>query len=154
MNDNCEFSKYAGNFLSNPNTAINTKNIPVQSGFKVVINNQNINTNSNNVNINNNILVINKFAQQKSINKSFNETEKSGNPNFDIEDLNSPKKRKYRKGNEINRHQKNQFHVTFLDKISKKRLADIVDIESYKEYNITEDLPSNSSKKNACCIII
>ena len=65
MNDNCGFSEYAGNFLSNPNTAINTKNIPVQSGFKVVINNQNINTNSNNVNINNNILVINKFDQQK-----------------------------------------------------------------------------------------
>ena len=69
MNDNCEFSKYAGNFLSNPNTAINTKNIPVQSGFKVVINNQNINTNSNNVNINNNINLFYK-AIQMTINKS------------------------------------------------------------------------------------
>lgn len=154
MDNNCGFSKYAGNFLSNPNMAINAKGIPVQSGFKVVINNQNISTNSNNVNINNNILVINKFNPQKSINKSFNETEKSGNPNFDTEDPNSPKKRKERKGNEINRHTKNQFHVTFIDKISKKRLADIVDIESYKEYNITEEIPSNSGKKNSCCIII
>ena len=150
MDKNHGFSKYADNFLSNPNVG---KDMPVvSSGFKVVINNQNINSNTSNVNINNNILVINKFDQQKSINKS-NELEKSGNPLFDMEDLNSPKKRVDRRGNEITRHNK-KFKVTFLDKISKKRLVEVVDIESYKQFNLTEEIPSNNNQKNSCCIII
>lgn len=150
MDNNHGFSKYADNFLSNPNIS---KGVPVVSnGFKVVINNQNINSNTNSVNINNNILVINKFDQQKSINKS-NELEKSGNPIFDMEDLNSPKKRVDRRGNEISRHNK-KFNVTFLDKISKKRLVEVIDIESYKQFNLSEEMPTNNNHKNSCCMII
>ena len=71
------------------------KRVPfVHSEFKVVINNQNISAGSSNVNINNNILVINKISPEKSINNS---------NAFDMEDLNSPKRRCDVKGNEISR---------------------------------------------------
>ena len=48
--------------------------------------------------------------------------------------------------------QTNQKRVNFIDKISNKKLVDIVNIESFKEYNIMEE--PNPSSKNNCCIIL
>ena len=48
--------------------------------------------------------------------------------------------------------QTNQKRVNFIDKISNKKLVDIVNIESFKEYNVMEE-PISSSKNNCCNII-
>ena len=103
-----------------------SKRVPfVHSEFKVVINNQNISAGSSNVNINNNILVINKISPEKSINNS-NSFDKN-----------------------IKKH-----GVTFIDKITKKRFVDVVDIESFKEFNIPEDIEEEKKQKNSCCVIV
>ena len=44
--------------------------------------------------------------------------------------------------------------VTFIDKVTQKRFFEIIDIESYKEFNKTEELKSSSSHMNTCCGII
>ena len=122
-----------------------SKRVPfVHSEFKVVINNQNVSAGSSNVNINNNILVINKISPEKSINNS---------NAFDMEDLNSPKRRCDVKGNEIDKNIK-KHGVTFIDKITKKRFVDVVDIESFKEFNIPEDIEEEKKQKNSCCVIV
>ena len=46
----------------------------------------------------------------------------------------------------------NRKKVNFIDKISNKKLVEIVNIESFKEYNIMEE--PNPSSKNNCCIIL
>lgn len=64
------------------------------------------------------------------------------------------KKRHDHKGIEITKHNKN-FKVSFRDKISKHRLVEIIDIESFKEYNITEEIPpTNSNNTVSCCEIL
>jgi hypothetical protein len=66
----------------------------------------------------------------------------------------SIKKRFDYKGIEIQKQNKN-YHISFKDKITKRRLAEIVEVESFKEYNLTEEFPS--SKQNdtvSCCCIV
>ena len=42
--------------------------------------------------------------------------------------------------------------ITFIDKITKNTLTDVVKIESYKEYNKMEE--TANEKRNNCCILI
>ena len=60
-------------------------------------------------------------------------------------------KRKDRNGNEICKNGKQR--VTFADKIKYKRLVDIVNIQSFKQYNRIEEV-SSIANYNRCCIII
>lgn len=139
------FSKIADNVITNQYSG--KQNAP-PSNINVVISNSKIGKSSN-VNINNNILVINKFNKEEE--KKSN-AEKSENHVYDIEDLNSPKGRIDRKGNEILKNRKNH-KVTFIDKVTKKRLVEIVDIESFKQYNITEEISDDKGKsRNSCCM--
>ena len=141
------FSTYADNFITTktpPNQYSTNPNI------NVVINNTTTNKTTQNVNINHNILVINKFPNDPSKQSSPN---KLVTPLYDMEDLNSPKKRVDRRGNEINRNNK-RFHVTFIDKITKKRLVHVIDVESYKAYNLEENIPPNHNNQNSCCSLL
>ena len=64
------------------------------------------------------------------------------------------KKRRDHKGTEITKHNKN-FKVSFRDKVSKHRLVEIIDIESFKEYNLTEETPSTTTTNTVgCCAIV
>jgi hypothetical protein len=55
---------------------------------------------------------------------------------------------------EITKHNKN-FKVSFRDKVSKHRLVEIIDIESFKEYNLTEETPSTTTTNTVgCCAIV
>ena len=60
-------------------------------------------------------------------------------------------KRKDRNGNEICKHGKQK--VTFADNIKYKRLVDIVNIQSFKQYNKIEEV-SSIANYNRCCILI
>lgn len=107
---------------------------------------------------NNNIVVINNFINKRdyarrpskrrtskvSLEKrvSFSAGKVSENKN--------KSKRVDSKGNEIKK--KGNQKIAFLDKISKKRLVDTVEIESYKEYNTVEE-NVNSSTHHSCCSV-
>lgn len=137
------FTNYANNqiihkYSSQSIQAINTN-------INVVINNPNLTKNSN-ININNNILVIQNF--NKGTNNNNDDIKKESTPQSNE----SPRKRIDRKGNEIK--QAGKHCVVFIDKISKTRFADIVEIESYKTFNQNEFIPSSNSQKNSCCTII
>ena len=55
-------------------------------------------------------------------------------------------------GNEIIR--KGKHRISYIDKVSKHRFANIIEIESFKEYNKEEDDIDNSHNNgNSCCII-
>ena len=60
-------------------------------------------------------------------------------------------KRVDRFGTPINKGGKNH-KVTFIDKIVKKNFAEVIKIESFKEYNKMEEV--SHTKKNNCCLII
>jgi hypothetical protein len=91
--------------------------------INLVINNNNNKSNSK-VNINNNIVLIQ-------------------NNNNNLE-----KKRFDHFGNIIKTNGKQK--ISFIDKISNKRIKEVIDIESYKQYNLL-DLPVKN--RNTCCLI-
>ena len=43
--------------------------------------------------------------------------------------------------------------VTFIDKITTKKFEDVIKIESYKDYNKTEEVKSKNSF-NTCCFLV
>ena len=43
--------------------------------------------------------------------------------------------------------------ITFIDKISKNKITDIIKVESFKEYNKMEEITSNCVVHNGCCLI-
>ena len=53
-------------------------------------------------------------------------------------------------GNPILKHGKQK--ISFIDKISKNKFVDVVDIESYKTFNKMEEI-SSSNMQNNCCLI-
>lgn len=141
------FTNYAGNQIINKYSSQSIKEI--NSNINVVINSQSKLQNSN-ININNNILVIQNF--NKDSNNNNDDIKKESPPRSEAQSQQSPQKRIDRKGNEIK--QSGKHCVVFIDKISKMRFADVVEIESYKEFNQSEYIPSSNSQKNSCCRII
>ena len=61
------------------------------------------------------------------------------------------KKRCDKFGNLIKKNGKQK--ISFLDKIEKRRICEIIEIESYKEYNKMNDIKFNNNGKNNCCIL-
>lgn len=59
--------------------------------------------------------------------------------------------RKDRGGNPIVK--KGKQKVTFIDKISGKKFEEIINIESFKEYNKTEEV-KNKNVYNTCCFLV
>ena len=50
---------------------------------------------------------------------------------------------------------KGKQRVTFIDKIKPVNFTDVIQIESFKDYNKTEEMPTNSRNSfNSCCILI
>ena len=107
---------------------------------------------------NNNIVVINNFINKKDYarrpsrrrtSKVSLEKRASFSAGKVIDNKNNTK-RVDSKGNEIRK--KGNQKIAFLDKISKKRLVDTVEIESFKEYNIVENIV-NDSKHHSCCVL-
>ena len=43
--------------------------------------------------------------------------------------------------------------VTFIDKVTTKKFEDVIKIESYKDYNKTEEVKSKNSF-NTCCFLV
>lgn len=55
-------------------------------------------------------------------------------------------------GNEIIR--KGKHRISYIDKVSKNRFANIIEIESFKEFNKEEeDFDNKHNKGNSCCIM-
>ena len=94
--------------------------------INLVINNNN-NASKSKLNINNNIVLIQN---------NNNNNNKSNKKRFD------------HFGNLIKTNGKQK--ISFIDKISNKRIKEVVDIESYKQYNIL-DIPIK--QRNTCCLI-
>ena len=93
--------------------------------INLVINNNN-NTSKSKLNINNNIVLI----------QNNNNNNKSNKKRFD------------HFGNLIKTNGKQK--ISFIDKISNKRFQEVIDIESFKQYNIL-DIPIK--QRNTCCLI-
>ena len=58
-------------------------------------------------------------------------------------------------GIEINKYNKKKVHITFIDEISPNQITEIVNIESFKKFNIVEKSQNNQmiSDYNKCCNI-
>ena len=59
------------------------------------------------------------------------------------------KKRKDKYGNLITK--KGKQKISFLDKISAASLTNIINIESFKNYNKMEEITTNGNSYNSCC---
>ena len=73
-----------------------------------------------------------------------------------IEKKNAPLERKDSYGNKINKENKKNVHIRFVDKLptNRKKLIEIIPIESFKEYNLMEKIPNEGAFSfNKCCII-
>ena len=101
----------------------------------------NINTITNNNN-SHNIYVINNYFEDKKNNRN------SVNNNIPI-GLWKDKKRYDRNGNEIKKGGKQKLY--FIDKVGKGRLVETIAIESFKQYNLIEEV--SEDRKNSCCFI-
>lgn len=85
--------------------------------------------------------------------------------NNDINNLNivksfTPRKeeniRTDKNGIEINKYNKKKVHITFLDEISPNKITEVINIESFKKFNIVAKSQSNQmilSDHNKCCNI-
>jgi hypothetical protein len=71
------------------------------------------------------------------------------NPDNEVISFSVSKAKRDRYGNEIDKSKKLQ-HISFIDLITGKNLADIKEVESYKEYNV---LDGEKSEKSFCVII-
>ena len=60
-----------------------------------------------------------------------------------------------RNGIVINKTNKNKIHITFIDKVQKCKVAEYIQVESYKQYNIMDDMDKHGSLfgTNRCCCI-
>ena len=100
---------------------------------------------------NNHNSVINKIIPEDEIQSINNKKEDKKNENMLISNNNNLKgKRVDRFGNPIIK--KGKQRVSFMDKMSSNNFAEIIKIESYKEYNKMEEV-STSSQQNNCCVI-
>jgi len=73
-----------------------------------------------------------------------------------IEKKNAPFERKDSYGNKINKENKKNVHIRFADKLptNRKKLIEVIPIESFKEYNLMEKIPNEGAFSfNKCCII-
>ena len=100
----------------------------------------NINSITNNNNSHNIYVINNYFEDKKNKINSVN--------NIPI-GLWKDGKRYDRNGNEIKKGGKQK--ITFIDKIGKGKLIDTIPIESFKEYNLIEEV--SEDRKNSCCYI-
>ena len=83
-------------------------------------------------------------------NNKITETDISNNNNKTKTNSNN-RKRKDKNGNIICRHGKQR--ISFIDKINNKNLVDIINIDSFKQYNKIEEV-SYIVNNNKCCIVI
>ena len=100
----------------------------------------NINSITNNNN-SHNIYVINNYFEEKKNNLNINKNLPIGKW--------KDGKRYDRKGVEIKKGGKQK--LTFVDKIGKGKLIETIPIESFKEYNLIEEV--SEDRKNSCCYI-
>ena len=54
-------------------------------------------------------------------------------------------------GNPITKNGKQR--ITFIDKISPAKFTNIIDIESFKDYNKIEVIPTSKNAYNSCCYL-
>jgi len=99
---------------------------------------------------------LNDNNNQSNIKDNNNSTKKiiSNNSKFNLIQNNDKiiKNERYDKyGNLIKKNGKQK--ITFLDKIEKKRIFEVIEIESFKEYNKLNDIKFNNNGKNNCCVI-
>ena len=55
-------------------------------------------------------------------------------------------------GNEITKNGKQK--VTFIDKVKQVNFMDVIQIESFKEYNKEEEIKENKNSYNSCCSLL
>ena len=136
---------------------------PIKKNNKIKNNNnQNIslnlkdNENENKNKKNNNIYVINNiYIKNKNDNTIKKENNKKNNENIkenikENDAISGSSRRIDRLGNEIKKGGSQK--ICFLDKIDHKKLVETENIESYKDYNKSEEI-TTSNTKSLCCII-
>ena len=104
--------------------------------------------------ININQFSLNNFKPEQEIQKSKNNKSikiKNNNKQSQKKDSIKNEKKVNIYGNIMNI--KIKKNVKFIDKITKNKLAEIINIESFKKYNKMEEV-SDSNNHNNCCIII
>lgn len=77
-----------------------------------------------------------------------------------VEDEKTPRKKERYDiyGNLINKKNKKKIKVSFIDKVTHQPLCNIIDIESFRNYNYNEGIPKEEKMKNVstncqCCLI-
>ena len=105
----------------------------------------------------------NSHKKKYSIFKLIEKDKKLKKDIFQLYDTRSDKEQKKERtdayGNIINRKNRKKVKVSFVDKISSQKLANIIDIESFKKYNYIEGMPKEEKMNNLttfcqCCTII
>ena len=95
-------------------------------------------------------------TEKNSENKSFNKIEAIKNIKTRTKESFCQNRQRYDNfGNIINKRNKRNFHINFLDQHNEKKLDEIIFIESYKKYNYIKDNDLNNENNvlNKCCNI-
>lgn len=62
-------------------------------------------------------------------------------------------KRFDRYGNPIRNGGGGQYHISFLDRVSKYNIVEVIKVDNYKEYNKMEDTSNKNGKGVGCCLV-
>ena len=111
------------------------------------------NTSTNNIVVINNFINKREFVRRPSKKRNSKSSSHTRERKISFEhtkESTMPNKRCDINGNEIKK--KGKHKISFIDKMSKKRLVDVEEIESFKEYNIVEDIGSDGHHQG-CCIV-
>lgn len=166
-----DFSKRKGLYSKNNGSVTNDNNNDMEETNNNTINktppllkyNSSMKKPSKDINITNE----SENKSKSKLNKYLLQTEKSKvqrkespflvpvNFNF-INKTNNKKERVDRYGVKINKKNRKRVRVTFCDKVFDKPLEDVVNVESYKKYNVIKDMPKEDfiiKAKCECCLL-
>ena len=112
-----------------------------------------LNTNDNYKNTQNEILLNNIKKRNSKSSKDLNKIKANNIQNNTI----ISKVKTFNKDNRIDRFGNIIAHggkqkVSFIDKVSKNKFTEVVNIENYKEYNKMDDCHNN--QRNGCCLLL
>lgn len=119
------------------------QNIEENEEKPLILNRQETNNNIkiNNNNSSNNILTLKNNDQQNKEKVKIMKAQTMGSQRCD------------RFGNPIG-NKSGQYHVTFLDRVSKNNFVEIIKVDNFKEYNKMEEVSANKGSSAGCCLIV
>lgn len=138
--------------VANNNNPNNNNNPESKNEKPLTLNRQNTNNsnNNNNININsaNNLLLMKNTLSAETQIQNMKDEE-----NFKKAKTMGPSQRCDRFGNPIG-NSGGQYHVTFLDRVSKNNFVEVIKVDNFKEYNKMEETSHKEGAGVGCCLII